>query len=129
MTVDSETTPGLDSSAALILKRFNLKLNYRLDISIWSTWHYGSQYLQLTRHFSQNLCQKIIFDYNFRIQKSDNYIAPCDTDRSPCTLARKMKMKMEVVKAEEEVMVVEVMLVVVHFLCNATPTLSRDLVQ
>ena len=37
VTVDSETTPGSDYSAALLLKRFNLKLNYRVDISIWST--------------------------------------------------------------------------------------------
>ena len=43
VTVDSETTPGLDSSAALLLKRFNLTLNYRLDISIWSTRHYQSE--------------------------------------------------------------------------------------
>ena len=59
VTVDSETTPGLDCRAALLLKRFNLKQNYRVDISIWSTWHYHSV---LTTHFLQKLCTKIIFN-------------------------------------------------------------------
>ena len=67
VTLDSETTPGSDYSAALLLKRFNLELNYRVDISIWSTWHYNTlfakvlhkNYIQLNQNRIENIKSKV----------------------------------------------------------------------